>query len=190
MRDKLIIAGSRSLNPTIAQLSRLITEPPSLVICGCADGVDKAGYAWARHCSVPVEFFPAWPAQREWALGCALTSEKVHPCPSTRDRSAGYIRNEAMSKAATSAVLLWTGESPGTKLMLDICRRLGLPYKVQVCLSIGDTVRPLTGRGGPWVVQSLGAQAALWGPDGEVAIFESGEFMAVEKLRKVTDVGR
>ena len=59
---KLIIAGSRSLNPTIAQISRLITELPSLVICGCADGVDKAGCAWARHFSVPVEFFPAWPA--------------------------------------------------------------------------------------------------------------------------------
>ena len=57
-------------------------------------------------------------------------------------------------------------------------------------LRIGDTVRPLTGRGGPWVVQSLGTQAALWGPDEEVAIFESGEFMAVEKLRKVTDVER
>ena len=42
----------------------------------------------------------------------------------------------------------------------------------------------------PWVVQSLGTQAALWGPDEEVAIFESGEFMAVEKLRKVTDVER
>jgi hypothetical protein len=54
----------------------------------------------------------------------------------------------------------------------------------------GDTVRPLSGKGGPWVIQSLGTQAALWGPDEEVAIFETGEFVAVNKLRKVTDVER
>jgi hypothetical protein len=182
--ERLIIAGSRSLNPTIAQISRLITELPSLVICGCADGVDKAGYAWARHCSVPVEFFPAWPAQREWALEYALPSEAVHACPLVGGKKAGHVRNDLMaSVTGATALIYYDGSSPGSKSMIEICERRGIPHKVHVALQPGDTV--MAGRKGPYVIQSLGTQAAFWGPDEEIAVFENGEFMAVDKLKRV-----
>ena len=54
-------------------------------------------------------------------------------------------------------------------------------------LKIGDTVLPVRGRGGPWVVASIGSQPSMFGPDVEVAVFEDGSFMDVERLKKATD---
>jgi hypothetical protein len=39
--DYLLIVGSRSLNPTVAELDVLITVPPDRVICGGAPGVES-----------------------------------------------------------------------------------------------------------------------------------------------------
>lgn len=47
----------------------------------------------------------------------------------------------------------------------------------------GDTVVPKRGRGGPWVVASLGEQAVMFGEAVKVAIFEGGKFMALDKLK-------
>ena len=138
MRDKLIIAGSRSLNPTIAQISRLITELPSLVICGCADGVDKAGCAWARHFSVPVEFFPAWPIQMRWALANARGDEIVHKLPFVTGRGAGMARNNTMSHAGSKLLLYWDGRSPGSRDMRDAAMRRNLPITNHVWRSEVD----------------------------------------------------
>lgn len=53
-------------------------------------------------------------------------------------------------------------------------------------MKIGDTVTPKRGRGGPWIIQSFGSQPSLLGDsDIEVAIFDGGRFMAVNKLRLV-----
>lgn len=43
------------------------------------------------------------------------------------------------------------------------------------------------GKGGPWTIQSLGSQPSLLGDsDIQVAIFEGGRFMAVDKLKLAT----
>ena len=129
--DKILIAGSRTLNPTIAQISNLITRLPDVLICGCADGVDKAGYTWARHFSVPVEFFPAWAKQRDWALSVRKNNEVVHPLPSISSRAAGFARNGSMSGIASRALIIWTGESPGTRNMRDLCLGRNIPCTVR-----------------------------------------------------------
>lgn len=55
--------------------------------------------------------------------------------------------------------------------------------------SIGDIVTPRRGKGGPWVIASFGSQPSLFGDsDIEVAIFDDGRFMAVNKLRLATGV--
>lgn len=132
MPDRLIIAGSRSLHPHVAVLSALISPLPTQVICGCATGVDRVGYIWARTNSIPVEFFPAWIPQRDWALSVRLDKEIVHPVPRISNRSAGFIRNEMMAGYAERALIYWNGASSGTKNMRDICLRLNIPIHVEV----------------------------------------------------------
>jgi hypothetical protein len=53
-------------------------------------------------------------------------------------------------------------------------------------LKPGEAVVPKRGRGGPWVVASLGEQAVFFGEPIKIAIFEEGGFMAVEKLKLVS----
>lgn len=129
MTDFLIIAGSRSLQPTIAQLSTLITTLPDVVVCGCANGADRAGYRWARANDIPVEFFPAWTPQWEWAVSGAR-DEVVHPLPLMSGRSAGVFRNGEMSGIASRVLILWDGVSRGSKNMRDTALRAGLPCEV------------------------------------------------------------
>lgn len=129
MQDKLVIAGSRELYPTTAQISILIAALPDVVICGCANGVDRAGFLLARANCVPVEFFPAWRHHMDWAISVAEKGEVVHPLPRIQNRGAGYIRNEAMGLSATRALLMTTG-TQGTANMRDICLRLGVPCDV------------------------------------------------------------
>ena len=143
MLDRLIIAGSRSLNPTIAQISSLIACLPDVLVCGCADGVDKAGYAWARHFSVPVEFFPAWAKQREWALSVARYGETIHQLPKIQNRSAGFIRNAEMALVAGRALILTVPEgSPGSLNMRDQCLRQDIPCHVRRFTNKGKLLCP------------------------------------------------
>lgn len=186
--DRLIIAGSRTLDPTVDELNALIAKPPAVVICGCAEGADRAGFRWARKNSVSVEFFPAWPKQREWALANALSSETIYSFPLMGGSIAGSIRNEQMGRRATAAVLWWDGASPGTKSMADICNRLKIPIAYGPSLGVGDTVVPKRGKGGPWIIASLGSQPSMFNEDEvKVAIFENGSFMALNKLRRAPD---
>ena len=51
-------------------------------------------------------------------------------------------------------------------------------------LKPGDTVVPRRGRGGPWVIESIGVQPTFL-PDVnvKVAVFKGGSFMPIEKLK-------
>lgn len=131
MQDRLIIAGSRELYPTIIQIDVLIYKVPSLVICGCASGVDRAGYLWARSNDIPVEFFPAWKHHQDWAISEAVAGEVVHPLPRVQDRSAGHVRNESMARFGTrSLILIKVGGSPGSKDMRDAALNVKIPCEV------------------------------------------------------------
>jgi hypothetical protein len=105
---KTIIAGSRGItdqkavDEAIAECGWKITE----VVCGKAAGVDSLGEAWATAQNVSLKAFPA-----DWH---------------TFGRAAGFRRNADMAEYAEALILVWDGNSPGSRMMKDIARRKGL----------------------------------------------------------------
>lgn len=43
---------------------------------------------------------------------------------------AGFIRNTAMGEVGTHLLAFWDGKSRGTKMMIDIARRKGIPVEI------------------------------------------------------------
>lgn len=112
---KLIVAGSRNWNDSKATfdlLDRAVgdKERDIEVVCGGARGVDVNGKAWALARGYPVIDFPA-----DW---------------DTHGKAAGLIRNADMALYATHALIMWDGESKGTKHMIDLCVFYGLRFCV------------------------------------------------------------
>lgn len=75
--------------------------------------VDVLGAQLAIVEGIPVKYFPA-----DW--------DKY-------GKPAGPIRNEAMAKCADALILVWDGQSRGSKSMLNIARRYGL--RVYECIA-------------------------------------------------------
>jgi len=101
---RVIIAGSRSIGsyPIIERIIKdskfLITE----IVSGTAKGVDRLGEQYATKYGIPITQFPA--------------SWQKH------GKAAGYLRNTQMADYADALILVWDGESRGSKHMLDIAR--------------------------------------------------------------------
>ena len=118
MDYKVIIAGSRTLqklNMVEVGMSKIgfPTSKISYVISGNASGVDRLGEAWAKRHAIKIKKYPA-----NW--------EKF-------GRSAGYKRNELMSRIADVLVAFWDGKSKGTEHMIKIAREKKLSviiYKI------------------------------------------------------------
>ena len=111
---EVIIAGSRVIRD-MALLERAIMRAGftiTTVVSGTAQGADRLGEQWASKHGIPVKQFPA-----QW---------RKH------GHSAGYKRNETMADNADALIALWDGKSRGTKHMIDIARRKGLPVYVLV----------------------------------------------------------
>ena len=112
---KTIIAGSRDItweefvvqwNQIPKDIRRTITE----VVSGTARGPDQHGERIAARCRAPVKRFPA-----EWHL---------------HGKKAGHLRNAKMALYADQAIIMWDGESKGTKHMISEMKRLGKPCYV------------------------------------------------------------
>lgn len=130
---KLIIAGSRDLmlideEITAAVTSFIINNPKTTidldspimtylteVVSGGARGIDKLGELWAKHRGIPVRRFPA-----DW---------------DKHGNAAGAIRNREMADYADGALILWDGESRGSKNMYETMRELGKPA---LCITYGE----------------------------------------------------
>ncbi len=119
-----IIAGGRNVtNPAfleaaIASCGWVISE----VVCGKALGADTLGELWGRKNGVPVkEFKPDW-------------NDLSHPDAVIRtngrgykyDARAGIRRNHEMGDYAEAAIVLWDGQSRGSKDMIDYATKKGL----------------------------------------------------------------
>ena len=109
---KLIIAGSRNINPTPEYMDDLMNGLQTFhqrkitsVISGRARGVDRAGEAWAKRQGIPVDPYPA-----DWTLG----------------KRAGHLRNEQMARAGDALVLIWDGKSKGSASMLKFAKKYKL----------------------------------------------------------------
>lgn len=97
---KCIIAGSRTIldyqvvKKAIVDSGWDITE----VVSGKAPGVDTLGELWAKNNGIPVKPFPAnWEAYYT---------------------QAGPIRNRQMAEYADALILVWDGNSSGSRDML------------------------------------------------------------------------
>lgn len=114
---KLIIAGSRTINLPPTQIEKIIeaslinSNEVSHIICGEAKGIDYSGKRYALVSNRSVVSFPA-----DW--------DKF-------GNSAGPLRNKQMAEYADALLLIWDGESRGSKNMKDTMLKLGKPvYEV------------------------------------------------------------
>lgn len=111
---KVIIAGGRDL-PNNPQQEEEVTDwinaaldkfPPDTVLCGDAPGIDTLGARLASAKSIPVAHFPA-----DWnKLG----------------KAAGPIRNKQMVDIADELWVIWDGQSPGSKNVIDLALQKGI----------------------------------------------------------------
>lgn len=103
---KVIIAGGRNvkrledITAAVRESGFLITE----VVSGGAYGADRLGEEWARDQGIPVRTF-----RPDWSLG----------------KAAGPIRNRMMGLYADAAIVIWDGQSRGSKHMVSVMHDLG-----------------------------------------------------------------
>lgn len=111
---KLIIAGSRtfsSLNYTVqAAINHYMLDDVEEVVSGGAHGIDQLGETWADENEVPVKRFPA-----DWSKG----------------KMAGPMRNKQMAEYGDALLIIWDGQSRGSKSMIAYMSALDKPiYEV------------------------------------------------------------
>jgi len=139
---RVIIAGGRRIvnEPLVfAILNPLRNEIPILeVICGKAGGVDSLGETWARQNFIPVTPFPAdWKNLK--APGAVIKNNNY----GQYNAKAGFNRNEKMAEYGQALVLIWDGNSPGSKDMLTRAKAHGLRIYEYVVSNTGQVERRL-----------------------------------------------
>lgn len=99
--SKVIVAGSRDITDFTTVQGAINDSPftPTEIVSGGADGVDALGEKWSRLNSVDAKTF-----QANW---------------NKHGKSAGPKRNKKMANYADAAVIVWDGESAGTRNMLE-----------------------------------------------------------------------
>lgn len=115
---RVIIAGGRHMNDYAlveqkanAFLSRLFEEGEEVVIVsGAARGADRMGELYAENQGIECRTYSA-----KW---------------DEYGKSAGYKRNTLMAENADALIAFWDGSSKGTKHMIDIAKKKGLPVRI------------------------------------------------------------
>jgi len=120
MNYRVIIAGGRTFadydlvkTQCLALLKERMNADNVIIVSGCASGADALGERFAREHNLVVELHPA-----DWER---------------HGRSAGPIRNAEMADVADALIAFWDGKSRGTKSMIEIARRKGIPVKCVKC---------------------------------------------------------
>lgn len=104
---RTIIAGSRGIEDYEAvrvamELASNRGIAPTRIVSGMARGVDMLGVQWAAIHRLPIDPYPV--SALEWKVV---------------GKSAGHKRNMRMAKNADACVVIWDGNSPGTRSMID-----------------------------------------------------------------------
>lgn len=114
---KLIIAGSRHINPSREEMTNWIMSACEgfdwhfeniSIISGGAAGVDRAAEDWARWWGRDFELYEA-----DWE---------------THGRKAGPIRNAQMAASGDGLLLIWDSRSKGSANMLKTWQKEGKKY--------------------------------------------------------------
>ncbi len=113
---KVCIAGSRDLEPTIAEIATIVDKSKFKItelVSGVARGVDVAGIAWAESENIAVtEFKPKY---------------------TTYGRSfAPLMRNMQMAEYCDAAIIIWDGKSSGTSHMMDSLNNFGKNFELVI----------------------------------------------------------
>lgn len=108
---RVLIAGSRDIvDPAL--IEKAVAESGftiTTLICGMAPrGVDRMAFEWAKAKGIPVEEYPA-----DW---------------DRYGKSAGMRRNRTMIDVAQAAIIIWDGNSSGTKNTLHLAKIKGIPF--------------------------------------------------------------
>jgi hypothetical protein len=118
---KLVIAGSRTVSPTIEDIDAALTGilfeggiDVTEVICGDAAGADTCGALWARSRSIPLHHEPVTP--EDYAQHGRYLGPKM--------------RNRRMAERGDAALIFWDGLSGGSADMA--CRMLARDKPVRV----------------------------------------------------------
>lgn len=108
---KLIIAGSRTISPSIKEIADYVYEfniGITEIISGGAKGVDTCAEKYALAADQPLKIFHA-----EW--------DKY-------GKSAGHKRNKQMAEYGDALLLIWNGTSKGSanmkKNMIDLGKKI------------------------------------------------------------------
>lgn len=110
---RVLVAGSRTFTKyDVASkiLDRIKWNSDDSIVSGCASGADAMGELYAHKHNIRVMRFPA-----DW--------DKY-------GRAAGYKRNYQMAKVATHAIVFWDGESPGSKMMIELLKQHNVKFAV------------------------------------------------------------
>lgn len=107
---RCIIAGPRDFTDykTVCDcLDKIFSvNKPDVVISGGATGVDFYGEMWARKNEIDIEIYAA-----KWTKF---------------GNSAGPKRNDIMAQKATHCVVIWKGNSKGSKNMIETAKKYNL----------------------------------------------------------------
>lgn len=110
---KVIVAGGRDFTDYSLLCERLdfyFKNIKPVIVCGEAKGADSLGRKYAEEKGFNILSYPA-----DW---------------NKYGKSAGFRRNEEMSKVADALVVFWDGNSKGTKHMLDTMQKLNKPVRI------------------------------------------------------------
>lgn len=120
---KLIIAGSRSINPSMDKILHHLMQfklVPTEIVCGGCVGVDTAGAQLALNYNLPIRYF--YPNWDKWGL------------------KAGPYRNEEMAHYGDALLLFWDGKSRGSASMKREMEKLKKPVYLVRYYSEGGTL--------------------------------------------------
>lgn len=122
---KLIIAGSRTIKPSLGLIENLLNTfklYPNEIVSGTAGGVDRAGENYVKEYNTN-----CWHLD----LNGEVTLKTFSADWDTHGKAAGPIRNKQMAEYADALLLIWDGESRGSANMKREMQKLGKPiYEV------------------------------------------------------------
>lgn len=134
---KLIIAGSRSINLTTYNLERIAnviipqfeTMMELIIVSGeCTSGPDKTAMLLAKS-----YFGSDWNRELREGETCGYKGfpAEWNDEEGNFDKAAGHKRNKVMAEYADALLLIWDGQSAGSKNMLKEMKALKKPvYEV------------------------------------------------------------
>jgi hypothetical protein len=111
---RLAVVGSRSFTDRglLCETMKKILAKYDIeaIVTGGAKGADSLGANYAMENNIPlVVHKPDW---------------------GRYGKSAGFVRNHDIIKDCTHCVAFWDGESRGTKHDIELCKKLGKPFRV------------------------------------------------------------